>query len=576
MKSGDGLPFLSAKRGRPKGSKCEVQALEVPLPNRRRKDTAALPMPVKKARPPPGSRKAGRPKKGAAAAPSLAEAAAQPPPCPLPNLPSSSSSSTRPKVYLLGKLLHPTTPLGYAKLPKIGKVLQKAFGFKNIDCSVESRDAAAMVTDEVLLIWKHHFGVRVIEGKDFEGDRMDNKTAEQRKMVCSRKNIVSKVVGWMKEYTHLKEESKRPVKRACFARKEELFKEKLDLPLNIMKTGKFHQIKVGDTYESVLTPSGEEILSKSGILSWQEDLNHLHNQLSKEQPGTCEGYDVRQQNRDVRILKKKEAETQKRRKEDEWKEQRKKIHLEEEEGEEEKENDDNFVVAEQRRVKKVNIMSHISSTADRLNLSMRSRAMCVSSVTNALGVDLSATNISVMSAWRHGKKAREKVAQGLKEKFDPSRSYILHWDGKSVHLSRGAKGHFVAIYLTTADGSAEYHLLDIPNVQSSKAKDELEAIKAAFLDWRVRKESIIGIVFDTTSSNTGEWSGVCVLLREWIGAPLLWLACRKHMIGEQKLQPLLSLLNVWASHLLSRLSFRAPTQMVLHRSFWRNPRPWLC
>ena len=127
MEFGDGSPLLSAgaKRGRPKGSNSEVQALEVQLPNRRRKDTpSAVPMPVKKSRPAPGLRKAGRPKKAVAAAPSLPEAVA---PSPLPNLPPSSSS-TRPKVYLLGKLLHPITPLGYAKLPKIGKVIQKAFG----------------------------------------------------------------------------------------------------------------------------------------------------------------------------------------------------------------------------------------------------------------------------------------------------------------------------------------------------------------------------------------------------------------------------------------------------------------
>ena len=48
--------------------------------------------------------------------------------------------------------------------------------------------------------------------------------------------------------------------------------------------------------------------------------------------------------------------------------------------------------------------------------------------------------------------------------------------------------------------------------------------------WGIRKENIIGIVFDTTPSNTGEWSGVCSLLSDWIGHNVIWCGCRKHMI----------------------------------------------
>ena len=67
----------------------------------------------------------------------------------------------------------------------------------------------------------------------------------------------------------------------------------------------------------------------------------------------------------------------------------------------------------------------------------------------------------------------------------------------------------MAIYLITVDGTKKLHLADIPRVCSGKAKDDLEAIEKAINDWRVEKTSIIGLVFDTTTSNTGEWSAVC-------------------------------------------------------------------
>lgn len=39
------------------------------------------------------------------------------------------------------------------------------------------------------------------------------------------------------------------------------------------------------------------------------------------------------------------------------------------------------------------------------------------------------------------------------------------------------------------------------------------------------------MVFDTTSTNTGLWSGGCVELQTRLNKPLFWCACRKH-IGE--------------------------------------------
>ena len=37
------------------------------------------------------------------------------------------------------------------------------------------------------------------------------------------------------------------------------------------------------------------------------------------------------------------------------------------------------------------------------------------------------------------------------------------------------------------------------------------------------------MVFDTTASNTGSGAGACTLLEDWLGFPILWLACMHHV-----------------------------------------------
>ena len=53
-------------------------------------------------------------------------------------------------------------------------------------------------------------------------------------------------------------------------------------------------------------------------------------------------------------------------------------------------------------------------------------------------------------------------------------------------------------------------------------------VKESLEEWGV-KEQVLGMVFDTTASNSGEYSGACKYLEEWLGCPVLWLACRRHI-----------------------------------------------
>ena len=61
-----------------------------------------------------------------------------------------------------------------------------------------------------------------------------------------------------------------------------------------------------DTLFNILCQGTEDILRyKSGIADWEEDLQHLNNQMTREQRGCCDSIDQRQKKRDMRKLMEK-------------------------------------------------------------------------------------------------------------------------------------------------------------------------------------------------------------------------------------------------------------------------------
>ena len=104
---------------------------------------------------------------------------------------------------------------------------------------------------------------------------------------------------------------------------------------------------------------------------------------------------------------------------------------------------------------------------------------------------------------------RRTVTESVKKTFNPNRLWFLHWDGKTCKLRMDEKSNFVAIYAVSIDGTKIQKLLDIPKVTSGRAEDEFQVLVGVLDSWGIRKEQILGLVFDTTASNTGEWSGVC-------------------------------------------------------------------
>ena len=353
--------------------------------------------------------------------------------------------------------------------------------------------------------------MRVVLG--FDSD-LQEKT---RKMIIDDQYACTKIINIWKQWMELERTSRRPDRatKASFLKKVESFEsEVLDMPFNLAR----------QDFEMILK-------NDSGITDWKEDLQHLQNQLQRDQVGTCDRLDFKQKKRDNRkVVEKMRAEAKKVTgtgmddvEEDEVIEDAVDDVVEEEDGD--------FVLSK-KRVKdqrnKLDVMGPVTATADRLGLSVRDRCMMAASVANVLDVDLDATNISKNSAWRRSKQERIKITHTIKEEFIVPEKAVLHWDGKILKMKGNNQSNRVCIYVTGVTPEGVRKLLGAPETKDGTGAAEAEVVKNALKEWGMKGE-VCAMVFDTTSSNSGAESGACRCLEGWLGFPVLWLACRHHI-----------------------------------------------
>ena len=415
-----------------------------------------------------------------------------------------TSSKTRPKVYLLDKL---NSEFRYAKLPK-GKDILSVFLFHLKD-NVTEEDAWTAAVETIPLlkeVWKHHFGERVVLGYD---SAMKEVT---KKMIFGDQKIREKIMKIWKEWKVLERTSRRPdrANKLSFLKKQGLFEnEILEMPFNILI----------QNYEEVLQ-------HHSGIKDWKEDLQHLHNQLQREQVGVCARKDFKQKKRDDRKVMEKIDMTTDAGMND--------VEEDDEDEEDVVDNGDeadiDFDPGKEKKVKTkmLDIMGPVTATADRLGLSVRQRTMMAASVTNTLGIDIKHTNINKSSAFKKAQKQRLKISETIMEEFEKPEQCVVHWDGKILKVKGNLQSNRVCVYLTGADAEKARKLLGVPETKDGTGAAECEVVKEMLMKWKIKGE-VCAMVFDTTSSNTGGESGACKYLELWLETPILWLACRHHV-----------------------------------------------
>lgn len=144
----------------------------------------------------------------------------------------------------------------------------------------------------------------------------------------------------------------------------------------------------------------------------------------------------------------------------------------------------------------------------RNNVSNTKMNSFVHMMVSVCGGDVSKINLSASSAHRYRASVLPHISKQIKDKWNPSPKMVVHWDGKLMAtLDSKDTDDRLPVLVSGVNGTK---LLGVPPLPSSTTKAGLKhgkvvsvATKNLLIDWKCDK-NIIGMVFDTTSSNTGE------------------------------------------------------------------------
>ena len=157
------------------------------------------------------------------------------------------------------------------------------------------------------------------------------------------------------------------------------------------------------------------------------------------------------------------------------------------------------------------------------------------------GSDPTKLHLSHQYAWRSQNETLEKIHEQIKDNWKPPQISCLHWDGKLMDTLDGrCKEERLPILLSGIGG---IKLLGVPAI-SHKSTDKMgklisESCMSLLKEWKCQ-DSVSGMVFDTTASNTGAITAGYTSVQTALDRHLLWFACRHH-IGE------VILTHVWDS-----------------------------
>ena len=173
------------------------------------------------------------------------------------------------------------------------------------------------------------------------------------------------------------------------------------------------------------------------------------------------------------------------------------------------------------------VNSQLCATLDRHKVTDRAALMIIGEAAKSLDVPISNIPLSRQSIRRRRQKCRQNQANNIKSQFQPDSFVIIHWDGKLMpDLTGDSKVDRLPVIATQGKKS---QLLSVPKLTSGTGKEQAEAVIAAIEEWKLGNE-VVGLCFDTITSNTGGVQGACVLLEQHFGRDLLHLACRHHIL----------------------------------------------
>lgn len=179
--------------------------------------------------------------------------------------------------------------------------------------------------------------------------------------------------------------------------------------------------------------------------------------------------------------------------------------------------------------KQIVISPGLTATLDRNKVSDRQAMMVVAETARTLGHDVGPLVLSRSTIRRERQKHRTLGAAQILENFNPDMALIVHWDGKLLpDISSKIKIDRLPVLVSSLDGR-DSQLLAVPKISAGTGKAEADAVFQTLNDWNLCAK-VQGMCFDTTSSNTGQIKGACILLEKLLKRHLLHIACRHHIL----------------------------------------------
>ena len=175
----------------------------------------------------------------------------------------------------------------------------------------------------------------------------------------------------------------------------------------------------------------------------------------------------------------------------------------------------------------INVVSpSVAAALDRTKTSDRNAAYILTATAQTLGHDISDLALNRSSIKRQREHHRSQMSETLKEEFCADVPLIVHWDGKLMADLTGSDHVDRLPVLVSGNGVSQ--LLNVAR-STGTGEDQARAVVDALKDWNL-EDRIVGLSFDTTSSNTGRHSGACVIIEQKLGKDLLHFACRHHIL----------------------------------------------
>lgn len=150
------------------------------------------------------------------------------------------------------------------------------------------------------------------------------------------------------------------------------------------------------------------------------------------------------------------------------------------------------------------------------------------------GGDINQCSISPSTSHRQRtselKIAESRIRKHFKENMP--KFLIIHWDGKVIkYQHRRETDDRLAIVSSIPRADQQNHFLAAPRIPDGTGVCQRDALTNTLRTWEIPNESVIGMSWDTTASNTGQRMGSAALFEREMKRGILWLACRHH-IGE--------------------------------------------